>query len=1026
MKIHIFLVPLVMTLVCLATDAQTVSIPNPVGWWQFDASTGTTAVDSSANGYTATLVNGVSWTAGKIGNAVVADGTDQYVSIPAIDLSATQAITWMAWINRTYSSSGGDVLFEDSANFNASETGFGFFPDGDPGSNCLGLVAGIHGDVGYTISCYQQPSSNVWHHIAVVLDKSQPGSQAVSLYVDGQQQQAAGQAFTATNTNDFGDNPLYLFSRGGTAAFTAGTVDDLRLYAQALSASQIQQIYQQALAPLVSLSVTPANPSIFSGSTQQFDALGKYSDGSTQDLTTSVSWTSSNTSAATITSLGLTAAITAGNTTIQASSGTIVATTVLTVNTPVLVSLAVTPASFTTTIGGSVQFTATGTYNNGATQNLTGSATWASANSSIASVSASGSVTGVAAGNTTIQATLGSLTATASFAVTSASLQSITITPTKAQVAAASTLQLTAMGTYSDGSAQDLTNLVAWSTDNTAIASVTSVGLVTGIETGTTTLRATINSVSTSTSLIVTPSGLVGWWDFTEGSGTTASDSSGHGYSATLYNGVNWTTGQTGGAISANGVNQYVATPSIDLSSTSAFTLAVWVSRTWSGSGPTVFVEASPNFNGVTDGFGLFADDGSDCGISSAIFTGVRGNSGYALNCYPSPSTSAWHHLAIVCDKSQPGSQQVSLYVDGVPQTAVASPYTTTNSNTFGNEPFYFFSRNGAQFFTAGMIGDLRLYNRALSAGEIGQIFGLAGSSAVLQSLAVTPSTSLIAPGNSQQFTATGTYTDSSTRNLSGSVNWTSSNTGVATITNSGLATGIASGSTAIGAASGSISASANLTVASPPQTKAQFVQWTAGDGGAATSEKTYLPNAVTTGNLILVFSHWDNQSATATVTDQLGNTYLPIFPPTNSGPNDRFQAWYAKNIIGGGQLSITIKFSGMTNSISLLDAAEYSGLDPNTPLDSFASATGNGLSQSSGSISVLSANSDTVIGFFGYSGYALPYTAGAGFIMRGFDATSMLEDLPATTSGTYTATATSQNSAYWAAFIISFKDAAQ
>ncbi|MGA3048225.1 MAG: LamG-like jellyroll fold domain-containing protein [Terracidiphilus sp.] len=1025
MKIHTSLV-LVMPLFCLGATAQTVSIPSPVGWWQFDASTGTTAVDSSGNGHTATLANGVSWTTGKSGNAVVADGTDQYVSIPAIDLSATPAITWMAWINRTYSSSGGHVLFEDSANFNSSETGFGFFPDGDPGSNCLGLVAGIHGNVGYTISCYVQPTSNVWHHIAVVLDKSQPGSQAVSLYLDGQQQAAAGQAYTATNTNTFGNNPLYLFSRGGTTAFTAGTIDDLRLYPQALSASQIQQIYQQDIAPLLSLSVTPANPSLFSGSMQQFDALGMYSDGSTQDLTTSVAWTSSNTSAATITGSGLATAIAAGGTTIQASTGAIVATTALTVNTPVLVSVAVSPASFTTTVGGSLQFTVTGTYNNGATQNLTSSATWSSANPSIVSVSASGSVTGVTAGNTIIQATFGSLTATASIAVTSASLQSIAITPTKAQVAAASTLQLTATGTYSDGSAQDLTNLVAWSTDNTAIASVSSVGMVTGIETGTTTLRATINSVSTSTSLIVTPSGLVGWWNFTEGSGTTASDSSGNGYSATLYNGVNWTSGQTGGAISANGVNQYMATPPIDLSSTSAFTLAAWISRTWSSSGPTVLAEASPNFNGVSDGFGLFADDGSDCGISSAIFTGMRGNSGYALNCYPSPSSADWHHLAIVCDKSKPGSQQVSLYIDGVMQTAVASPYITTNSNTFGNEPFYFFSRDGAQFFTAGMIGDLRLYNRALSASEIGQIFGLAVTNAVLQSLAVTPANSSISPGNSQQFTSTGTYTDSSTRDLSGSVTWTSSNTGVASITSSGLATGISSGSTTIGAASGSISASAKLTVASSPQTKAQFVQWTAGDGGAATSEKTYLPNIVTTGNLILVFSHWDNQSATATVTDQLGNTYLPMFPPTNSGPNDRFQAWYAKNIVGGGQLGITITFSGKTNSISLLDAVEYSGLDPNTPLDGFASGTGNGLSQSSGSISVPNANSDIVIGFFGYSGYALPYTAGSGFTMRGFDATSMLEDLSATTSGTYTATATSQNSAYWAAFIIAFKDAVQ
>ena len=51
---------------------------------------------------------------------------------------------------------------------------------------------------------------------------------------------------------------------------------------------------------LVSLALTPLNPSLPRGTVQQFTATGTYSDGSTQDLTTSVSWTSSDTSVATI------------------------------------------------------------------------------------------------------------------------------------------------------------------------------------------------------------------------------------------------------------------------------------------------------------------------------------------------------------------------------------------------------------------------------------------------------------------------------------------------------------------------------------------------------------------------------------------------------------------------------------------------------------------------------------------------------------------------------------------------------
>ncbi len=1019
-----------MLLSCLGMAAslfaQSSSLPTPVGWWAFDEGFGTTAADSSGNGYNATLYNGASWTTGKTGSAIVADGSNQYVSIPAIDLSGTQAITWAAWINRTYSRDIVHAMLEDSADYNASTTGFGFFPDGDAASGCSGLAIGIHGDAGYTTSCFAQPSSGIWHHVAFVLDKSQAGTQAISLYIDGQKQTATGQSYATTNTNGFGNNPLYLFSRGGSQYFTAGMVDDLRLYAQALSADQVLQIYQQDLTSLVSLTVTPATSSIVGGTTRQLSALGTFSDGSTQDLTASVAWSSSNTSVATIASSGLATAIAAGNTTIQATSGTVSNSAALTVTAPILVSLSVAPSSAYTTIDGSQQFSATGTYDSGATQNLTANVAWNTTNSAIASVNATGMATGIAYGSTAIQASLGSIIGSANLTVQSASLQSIAIAPAKSQVAVSAQLQLTATGTYSDGSTQDITSQVVWSADDATVASISSSGLVIGIGMGNTTLRASINAINGSTALIVTPSGLVGWWAFDEGSGTTAADSSGNGYNATLYNGASWTAGQTDGAISANGINQYIATPPINLSSTHAFTLAAWVSRTWLNSGFNALIEASANYNNTSSGFAFFVDDSSDCGISSAILIGVHGSGGYALNCYAPPASGGWHHLAVVCDKSQPGNQQVSFYIDGIPQISVSSPYATTNYDTFGNQPFYFFSRSGVQYFSAGMVSDLRLYNRALTAAEIEAIYGLGATSAALQSMAVTPVDSAIVAGNVEQFTATGTYSDGSTRNLTSSVAWASSNAAVASIVSSGLATGIAAGATVVQATSGSIAASDNLTVVSAPPSSVQFLQWTAGDGGANTQETTSLPNIVTTGNLILVFAHWDNQAVTATVSDQVGNTYLPIFPATNSGASDRFQVWYAKNVTGGVALAITIAFSGTTSSYSVLDAMEYSGLDKTSPLDAVASATGSGMAQSSRSIFVPNANSEIVIGIFGYAGYALPYTAGAGFTMRGYDASTMVEDQNAVLAGTYTATANSQSPSNWAAFVMAFKISAQ
>lgn len=1101
-----------LALVLCVAASSGVSAQTPVGWWRFDDGSGTTAIDSSGNGHNATLVNGVTWVSGQIGGAISGDGGTQYASIPAIDLSATHAITFTAWINRTYSTSGGHVLFEDSANFNSSTTGFGFFPDGDPGSSCLGIAVGVHGDVGYTINCYAQPSSAGWHHFGVTFDKSQTGTGAISLYLDGALQTATGQPYTATNTNVFGSNPLYLFSRGGTAGLCAGKVDDFRLFNTALTATQIQQIYTQGKASLVSIAVTPPGASVAAGATVQYAANGTYSDGTTQDLTASAAWSSSTQSVATITTAGLATTLAAGNTVVTATSGTISGTATLTVTPAALVSMTVSPANSSLPAGNSAQFTATGTYSNGVIVNLTPSVTWTSSQTAVATISANGLATSIAPGNTTIQATLASITATttltvpaplASIAITpsnatlatnstlqftatgtstdgskqdltntvtwnstspgiarissgglatgvaagsttiqatlssvnastgltvsAVSLQTIQLTPATAQVAAGTTLQLSATGHYSDGSTQDLTTSVTWNITDPTIATITGGGLATGLANGNTTISAVLDSVSNSLALVVTPSGLVGQWGFDDGQGTTAVDSSGHGYNATLFNGVSWVTGQIGGAVSTNGTNQYIQTPSIDLSNTQAVTVAAWVNRTWTGSSVQALMESSSNFNSSTTGFGFFPNDSGDCGVTSAILSGVHGSAGYALNCYAPPSSGAWHHIAMVFDKSQAGSKQVGLYIDAVPQTPVASPYTASNTDKFGNNPIYLFARGGSQVFSSGIMDDLRIYNRALTASEIGQLYSLVAGNgnAALQTITVTPVSVVMNPNGTQQFIATGHYSDGTTKNLSSSVTWTSTNTAVASINANGMATAGAVGSTTIQAASGTISGSASITVAATSQV-GKVVQWASGDGGATTEQITYQNENTATGNLILVFAHWDNQAVSATVTDQLGNTYIPIFPPTNSGATAVYQVWYAKNVKGGVPLQVMITFTGKTLSFSLVDVIEYSGLDPSAPLDVFASATGTGTSPNSGKMASTNWKSETIIGLFGFSGYALPYSAGTGFTFEAYDASSMLEDQGVSSLGLYGATATSADSADWGAFVMGFKNATQ
>lgn len=91
---------------------------------------------------------------------------------------------------------------------------------------------------------------------------------------------------------------------------------------------------------LVSIAVTPADPGIMLGKTQQFAATGTYSDGSTKDLTSSATWTTSNTAVAAIDRAGLASTISAGTITVSAASAGVSGVTALTVSpTPVFIQI---------------------------------------------------------------------------------------------------------------------------------------------------------------------------------------------------------------------------------------------------------------------------------------------------------------------------------------------------------------------------------------------------------------------------------------------------------------------------------------------------------------------------------------------------------------------------------------------------------------------------------------------------------------------------------------------------------------
>src|SRR5437867_9458777 len=176
--------------------------------------------------------------------------------------------------------------------------------------------------------------------------------------------------------------------------------------------------------PVVSVTVTPAAPSVLVGQTVQLTATPKDANGNPLSGRT-VTWSSGNLSVATVNGSGLVRGVTAGSATITATcegqSGTVSAT----VTSPSVASVTVSPAAANLGIGTTLLLTAT--LKDSVGNVLTGrTVAWTSNASGVATVDASGLVTGVTAGAATITATSGAKSGTAAVTVTASSASPIT------------------------------------------------------------------------------------------------------------------------------------------------------------------------------------------------------------------------------------------------------------------------------------------------------------------------------------------------------------------------------------------------------------------------------------------------------------------------------------------------------------------------------------------------------------------------------------------------------------------------
>ena len=257
--------------------------------------------------------------------------------------------------------------------------------------------------------------------------------------------------------------------------------------------------------PVATVDLNPATATVQAGQTVQLTATPKDSNGNVLSGRT-VTWTSSNTSVATVSTSGLVSGLTPGSATITATSEGKSGTASVTVTNVPVASVDVTPPTATVQAGQTVQLSGTPRDANGAA--LSGRVvTWSSSNTSVATVSTSGLVSGVTPGSATITATSEGKSGTASVTVTQVPVATVAVSPPTASIQQGQTVQLTA--TLKDANGNTLSGrVVTWSSSNTSVATVSGSGLVSGVTIGSATISAMSEGKTGTASITVTaPSG---------------------------------------------------------------------------------------------------------------------------------------------------------------------------------------------------------------------------------------------------------------------------------------------------------------------------------------------------------------------------------------------------------------------------------------------------------------------------------------------------------------------------------------
>jgi hypothetical protein len=694
------------------------------------------------------------------------------------------------------------------------------------------------------------------------------------------------------------------------------------------------------LTGLTQIVVNPTSPNIPAGLTRQFEALGVYANGTSVNISDRVSWSSATSTVATVNATGMVNAKTNGSSLIAATFSGKTGQTTLTVTDAALVSISLTPLANSAISGVDVQFAATGVYSNGTSQNLTSTLAWTSSDVTVArfnpdSLPSSGLASALAPGVSTLTASMAGISASTTFTVTASSLTALVITPANPTVVVGLTQQMKVTGTFNNGTNVDLTSQAIWSSADANLltfnaSGAADSGLARAMAAGTVAVSASFGGTTANSNLLINNPELTAL-----------------------------TISPTPITIAAGNSQQFIATGVYNNGTSANISSLV----TWASGDTNIAI--------------LNANLASDSGLATSLIPG-QVIIGATVNTVTGPlNATALLTVSNAVVTSLTLTPTTPQLINGFTQqfqaTANFSDQSTvavTTTASWSSSDTAVVTMNASGQANSGLATPVMAGSAVITATIDATTSGstlVTVVEATLTSMTIAPLAPVVAAGRTQQFSATGTFSNGNVMNLNRLVAWQSDNAAAATFnpnfqSNSGLLTALVIGNSEVSASLNGVTSSTTLTVSA-----ATLVSM-------VLNPLTPAMNSGQTLQMQLLGTYSDNSVVNLTTSAlwSTNNSNIAIFNPNSQADSGLVSAVG----VGSATLLATITTADLQamSSSTLLTVTPALAVNPQAPIlgtvANFVMAASQGISTTAGStiangdIAILDTNRAAFSGF--------------------------------------------------------------